>query len=269
MTFLTSLANAALFVLVGLEVQSAVRGLNTVGLARGALMVVGISTVIVAVRFGWLFTSPYAIRLLDRRPQQRARRLGGRPRAVLAAAGFRGAVSLAAALAVPHTLDSGALFPDRDLIVFTTAGVIVMTLLAQVPLFPRLVRWARLRGDQETARERRRAEIAATEDAVAVLPVLAARTGANQEITEQLLTEYERRLRVLRAGHDDTSDDGAASWEQQYENLRSAVIAHKHDAVVRMRDIGEIDDEVLRQIQDNLDAEQVTLDRRRLDGPPT
>ena len=47
-----------------------------------------------------------------------------------AVTGFRGAVSLAAILAVPHTLDSGALFPDRDLIVVITCGVILLTLLA-------------------------------------------------------------------------------------------------------------------------------------------
>ena len=69
-------------------------------------------------RFAWLFTSPYLIRLLDRRPRQRALRLGARPPAVMAAAGFRGAVSLALALAVPAVLGSGEPFPDRDLIVF-------------------------------------------------------------------------------------------------------------------------------------------------------
>jgi len=183
-------------VLVGLEVQSAVRALTTVGLTRGVLMVVAISAVIVGVRFGWLFTSPYVIRLLDRRPQQRARRLSGRPRAVMAAAGFRGAVSLAAALAVPDTLDSGAAFPDRDLIVFTTAGVIVVTLLVQAPLLPRVVRWARLRADHETARERHRAEIAATEDALASLPELAARQGTAPAITEQLREEYDRPAHI-------------------------------------------------------------------------
>ncbi len=267
MNFLTSLANAALFVLVGIEAQSAVRGLTTVGRARGVLMVVGISAVVVAVRFGWLFTSPYVIRLLDRRPRQRALRLGSRPRAVMAAAGFRGAVSLAAALAVPHLLDSGMPFPDRDLIIFVTAGVILVTLLVQAPLLPRVIRWARLTGGNESARERRRAEIAATEGAVASLPELAAQQGTDPGITDQLRAEYTRRLRVLRADQDDVGADDAAGWDQQYANLRSAVIAHKHDAVVTMRDNGDIDDEVLRQIQDNLDAEQVSVDRHRLDNP--
>jgi CPA1 family monovalent cation:H+ antiporter len=269
MDFLTTVANGALFVLVGLEAQSAVRDLSSVGLARGVLIAAAVSAVIVAVRFGWLFTSPYVTRMADRRPQQRARRLSARPRAVMAAAGFRGAVSLAAALAVPHTLGSGAAFADRDLIVFATSGVIAVTLLLQAPLLPRVVRWARLSRDPGPERERRRARITATERALEVLPELAARHGTDSEITEQLRAEYDRRLRRLRADHDRAADGGAGSWEQQYADLRRAVIAHKHDTVVRMRDDGEIDDEVLRDIQDDLDVEQVHLSRQRLDDPAT
>lgn len=170
MAFLTMLANAALFVLVGLEVQSAVRGLSTVGRTTGLAAVVAVSAAVIGVRFAWLFTSPYLIRLIDRRPQQRAMRLGGRPRTVMVAAGFRGAVSLAAALAVPHTLGSGEEFPDRDLIIFVTAGVIAVTLLVQGPLLPRIVRWARLEDDGEAGRERSLAETTALEEARDALP---------------------------------------------------------------------------------------------------
>jgi len=249
MGFLTTLANAALFVLVGLEVQSAVRGLNTVGLTRALAAVVAVSAAVIGVRFAWLFTSPYLIRLIDRRPRQRAMRLGSRPRAVMAAAGFRGAVSLAAALAVPHDL------PDRDLIVFVTAGVIAVTLLVQAPLLPRIVRWARLSPGDEAERERRRAETAALERVLDDLPGLAGQVGAGDEVTGQLRTEYDRRLRQLRS---DEADD-AEQWADQDRALRLAALAHKHETVVRLRDDGTIDDEVLFGIQTSLDFEEVQI----------
>ncbi|MCX5070311.1 Na+/H+ antiporter [Micromonospora lupini] len=268
MDFLTMLANAALFVLVGLEAQSAVRGLDTTGLAHGTLVAVVVCAVIVAVRFGWLFTSPYLIRAIDRRPQQRERRLSGRPRALMSAAGFRGAVSMAAALAVPHTLPSGAEFPGRDLIVFVTAIVIAVTLLLQAPLMPRVTRWAGLGADGEAERERRQAEIQSMDRALASLPTMAARLGTSGAVHEQLRTEYDRRLRVLRDG-DATSgpDEAAADYEQQYADLHLAVIDHRHDTVVRLRDEGEIDDEVLRRVQDGLDLEQVHMAQRRDNDP--
>ncbi|GAA0583881.1 Na+/H+ antiporter [Paractinoplanes ferrugineus] len=261
MGFLTSLANAALFVLVGVEAQSAVRGLSSAGLARGLLLVLAVSAVIVAVRFGWLFTSPYAIRVLDRRPQQRARRLPARPRVVMSAAGFRGAVSLAAALAVPHTLTSGAAFPNRDLIIFVTAGVIAVTLLVQAPLLPRIVGWAHLPEDNRPTEERHRAQITAVEEALAALPGLATAHDADPELTDRLRAEYERRLRVLRSDDPDTSNWGAADWDENYARLRRALIENKHATVVRMRDEGEIDDEVLLDLQEGLDAEAVHLTR--------
>ena len=271
MHFVTSLANAALFVLVGLEVQSAVRGLDTVGLTRGLIAVAAVSLAVIGVRFAWLFTSPYLIRLLDRRPRQRSLRLGARPRAVMAAAGFRGAVSLAAALSVPRTLHSGAGFPDRDLIVFVTAGVIAVTLLVQAPLLPPVVRWARLRGDAATARELRHAEITATEQALEALSAMADDLGAGEDVVEQLRAEYDRRLRVLRTEEDTADDaeerDGTRYWEEQYAALRLAAVSHKHETIVRLRDEGTIDDTVLRQIQTNLDLEEVQITRHRFADP--
>ena len=267
MAFLTMLANAALFVLVGLEVQSAVRGLSTVGLTKALAAVVAVSVAVIGVRFAFLFTSPYLIRAIDRRPRQRAMRLGGRPRTVMAAAGFRGAVSLAAALAVPHALGSGEDFPDRDLIIFVTAGVIAVTLLVQAPLLPRLVRWARLQDGGEAARERRLAETTALEKAREALPAMAGEVGAGHEVIDQLRTEYDRRLRILHA--DGNGDgDGARQWMEQDQALRLAALAHKHDTVVRLRDEGTIDDEVLHRIQTGLDFEEVQIRHRGFGSRP-
>jgi CPA1 family monovalent cation:H+ antiporter len=265
MSFLTSLLNSALFVLVGMEAVSAVLELGGGGLARAALAALAVSVAVIGVRFAWLFTSPYLIRLLDRRPEQRRMRLGARPRAVMAAAGFRGAVSLAAALAVPQLLATGEPFPDRDLIVFVTAGVIAATILVQAPLLPLVVRWARLHQDGEAVeRERRRAEAIALEEALEALPGFAAELGTDRQVADQLRAEYDRRLQIVRAdGHDEVPDDGAASWEEQHADLRVALLRRKHDTIVRLRDRDEIDDGVLQEIQAVLDLEWILVDRHR------
>ncbi|WP_251024573.1 cation:proton antiporter [Arthrobacter sp. ISL-65] len=178
------LLNGALFVLVGLELPSAVRGLSSVGLATGLLAVAAVSAVVVGIRFLFLFVTTYAIRLIGRRPEQRLRRVSNRARVVSGVAGFRGAVSLAAALAVPEILASGALFPGRDMIIFVTSGVIVVTLVIQGPLLPAVVRWARLPHDKSVDEERQLAETTATEEALTALPGLADDLGADQEATD-------------------------------------------------------------------------------------
>ncbi|MFI5952882.1 Na+/H+ antiporter [Cryptosporangium sp. NPDC051539] len=262
MTFVTSLLNGALFVLIGIQIHGAVRGLTSTGLTRGLTAVLAVSAAVVLARFLFFFTSPYVIRLLDHRPKQRRLRMTARPRTVLAAAGFRGAVSLAAALAVPELLDNGTPFPDRDLIVFVTAGVIAVTLLVQAPLLPGVVRWAGLRPDGPG--ELRRAEIAAVQAALDALPQVVERLHPPDAVVDQVRTEYDRHLRALRAGETDDADDRSASDDEtQYLDLRLALIAEEHATIVRLRDADDIDDDVLRRIQADLDVEKSHLARHR------
>ena len=265
MSFISALLNAALFVLVGLEVVSAVGNLGGDGLAAGLITAAAVSTAVIGARFGWLFTSPYLIRLLDRSPRQRRLRLGARPRTVMAAAGFRGAVSLALALAVPQTLGSGEPFPDRDVIVFVTAAVIAVTLLLQAPLLPAVVRWARLGNDEDTIeRERRRAEIVALREALDALPGLVEQLGTDGEVAEQLRTEYDRRLQILSAtDHDGPAAEDAVSREKQHVDLRVALLGRKHDTIVRLWDRNEIDDSVLQEVQAVFDLERVSVEKHR------
>jgi len=265
MSFISALLNAALFVLVGLEVVSAVGNLGGDGLAAGLITAAAVSTAVIGARFGWLFTSPYLIRVLGRSPRQRRLRLGARPRTVMAAAGFRGAVSLALALAVPQTLGSGEPFPDRDVIVFVTAAVIAVTLLLQAPLLPAVVRWARLGNDEDAIeRERRRAEIVALREALDALPGLVEQLGTDREVAEQLRTEYDRRLQILSAtDHDEPAAEDAVSRENQHVDLRVALLGRKHDTIVRLWDRNEIDDSVLQEVQAVFDLERVSVEKHR------
>jgi len=222
-----------------------------------------VSATVIGVRFAWLYTTPHLIRLLDRRPQQRLRRVGARARLVSGVAGFRGAVSLAAALAVPQTVASGAPFPDRDVIIFITSGVIVITLL-QALLLPGAVRWARMPRDASVEQERHLAETMATEEALAALPQLAADLGIDSDVAGRLRREYEKHLRILRASDADADDEPALNYDRQYTALRLAVLARKRATVVRLRDERRIDDTVLRPVQAALDIEEVRLARRDL-----
>jgi CPA1 family monovalent cation:H+ antiporter len=258
------LLNGALFVLVGLELQAAIRGLGDGALTRGLIAVGAVSATVIGMRFVWMFTTTYLIRLLDRRPQQRLRRVGARVRMVSGIAGFRGAVSLAAALAVPRTVASGAPFPSRSMIIFVTAGVVVVTLMLQGLLLPVVVRWARIPRDTSVEQERHLADILATEEALAAIPQLADDLGTGPEVAERVRRESEKHLRVLHASDDGTDDEPALRYDQQYTALRLAMIAHKRATVVRLRDERRIDDTVLRQVQARLDIEDVRLSRSEL-----
>jgi CPA1 family monovalent cation:H+ antiporter len=260
----TFLLNGALFVLVGLELHSAVGGLPGFDLTRGLILVVVVSAVVIGLRFVFLFASAYLIRLLDRRPQRRLRRGSTRARVVSGVAGFRGAVSLAAALAVPQTVASGGPFPARHMIIFVTAGVIVATLVVQGLLLPGVVRWARLPRDTHIEQERQLAEAVAAEEALSAMPQIAAGLSTHPDVVERMRHEYEEHMRVLRANRAGANDDPALRHDRHYTALRLALLAHKRATVLRLRDERRIDDVVLRQVQATLDIEEVHLTRREV-----
>src|SRR5918911_2174206 len=131
--------NALLFVLIGLQLRVVVEGLSGYSARTLGGYALAVAGVVVSIRLVWFFSVPYLIRAVDRRPAQRARRVGASWRLVMAWSGMRGAVSLAVALAIPLTTDAGAPFPKRDLIIFLTFAVIFFTLVVQGLSLPALI----------------------------------------------------------------------------------------------------------------------------------
>jgi CPA1 family monovalent cation:H+ antiporter len=254
----TTVLSSTLFVLVGLSAQSAFRGLTSTSLLRALVDILVVTAVVIAVRWVWTYTVPYVIRLLDRRPAQRLRRIGARQRTVSAVAGFRGAVSLAAVLAVPHTLDSGAPFPDRDLIVLITCGVIVLTLL-QALLLPAFVRFARLPVDTSVSEELHLAEVFTLDSAIESLDATAAELGSGEMVVERVRHELDKQRKLLAAAGAD--GDPVVQHDDQYTSLSLALIARRREALLELRDQRQIDDIVLRRVQARLDIEEVRFSR--------
>jgi len=250
--------SSALFVLVGLSAQAALRDLTSTSLLRALVDTLVVTAVVIAVRWAWLYTTPYLIRALDRRPQQRLRRVGARQRTVSAVTGFRGAVSLAAVLAVPRTLNSGAPFPDRDLIVLITCGVIVLTLL-QALLLPGVVRFARLPVDNSVAEEIQLAEVLTLEAAIEAIDATAAELGSGPAVVQRVRHELGKQRNLLAASGVD--EDPAVLHDDQYTSLSLALIGRRREALLELRDARRIDDIVLRRVEARLDIEEARTSR--------
>jgi CPA1 family monovalent cation:H+ antiporter len=253
----TFLINGSLFVLVGMQVPQAVRGVHAGAVRHALLVALTASAVAILSRLAWVHLSAWVIRLVDRRAVQRTRRVNWRVRTAAGWAGFRGAVSLAAALAVPVTLADGASYDDRNLIVFSTVTVIVVTILVQGLTLPYVLRWAGLEGDEARADETRTARLKANHAAIEALPDIARSMSAPPEMVERVKADYEGHLEELRAEGDE--DREAARFEQLEHELRLAVLRRKRQAVTALRDANTIDDYVLRDLQAGLDIEEIRL----------
>ncbi|AIV40103.1 MULTISPECIES: Na+/H+ antiporter [unclassified Curtobacterium] len=258
-SFLTYLLNGALFVLVGIEAMVAARALDARELWSGVGLVLAVSVVLVLVRFAFEGTIGGTVWLVTRRFGGEPRE-GRRDRLVSGFAGFRGAVSLAMAVAVPRTLESGGAFPDRDLIVFVTAGVVVVTIVGQALVLPAVLRRAALPEDESVGEERRYAERTAVEEALDALPRLARRAGADRATIDRVRRDLEAHLDVIQAREEDDEDHPTLQRHDATVALELALVRHKAATLLRLRDDDEIDDLVLRQVRAGYDAEEARLE---------
>ena len=257
----TFLVNGCLWVFVGVQIPGAIRGVSTVdgGLGHAALLALAVIGVVVATRFAWTEITTVLIRAMDRRAIQRTRRVGWRQRTVSSWAGFRGAVSLAAALAVPATTHNGAPFPDRNLIIFVTSVVILVTVLVQGSTLPAVVRWARLPEDTAHADELQLARSRSAQAAVDALPMVATQLGVDQQLLNRLHKEYEEHAALAEASGDVPGTSDAAERNDLLRRVRLGVLEHKRRAVTDLRDQNRIDDIVLREVQSAMDLEEARL----------
>jgi CPA1 family monovalent cation:H+ antiporter len=251
----TFMLNGSLFVLLGTQVPRSLRGITSHGPGEALGIAVAIAGIVVLTRMVGLHLIVGGSQAIDRRPSRRGRRFNWRERTVAGWAGFRGAVSLAAALAVPVTTRNGAPVVDRDLIVFITVVVIVLIMLVQGTTLPVLASVVRLSGDPGRQDEVRQAKVSATEAALRALPRVAADIGASDDAAERLRAEYQVHLDEIRT----PEDDETAQERELLHRLRLDVLEAKRREVLRLRDAKEIDDAVLREVQSSLDVEEIRL----------
>src|ERR671939_69869 len=254
------IVNAILFVLIGLQLRAVVDGLSGSSAITLGGYALAVTAMVVGTRLVWFFTVPYLIRAIDRRPAQRARRVGARWRLVMAWSGMRGAVSLAVALALPLETDAGGAFPKRDLIVFLTFAVIFFTLVVQGLSLPALIRRLGVSDGGADADEEIRARLVATKAALAQIDALAGEEWTREEAVERMRALYEYRKRRFAARAGKIEDEGYEDRSLAYQQMVRRVLGAQREALLRMRNNGELSNEIMNRILRELDLEESRLE---------
>ena len=231
-SILTFLLNATLFILIGLQLPVVIDGLQdrTTGEVLGYTALV--CATVIGMRFVWGFTVPYLVRALDRRPEQRLRRSSPRMRVISAWAGMRGAVSLAAALALPLQTNDGAPLPGRDLILFITFGLILVTVVGQGLTLPVLIRKLGVQDDgSDEEAEEVRARLVAAQAALDRIDEVALEGWAREDTLERTRGLYDFRTRrfKVRAGKIE-DEDGIEDRSLVYQRLMHELFAAQRTA---------------------------------------
>jgi monovalent cation/hydrogen antiporter len=253
--------NAALFVLVGLQLRNVLDGLQGFSAGELALYAATICATVLLTRFAWIFPLTYLPRAVFRRIRERDPYPDWRMPALLGWTGLRGAVSLAAALAIPLETDAGAPFPARDLIVFLAYAVILVTVVGQGLTLGRLIELAGIHDDEETTAEQEaRARISAADAALRRLDELGGHEWVRDETRERMRALYEYRIRRFEARLDEDDDGDIEQGSQAYQRLRRKVLEAERQEIIRQRNRGDITDEIMRRIERDLDLEDARLE---------
>jgi monovalent cation/hydrogen antiporter len=257
---ITFVLNSLLFMLVGLQLHGILGRLSNMSAGHLALWGALAAGAVAAIRLIWVYPAAYLPRFLF--PRIRARDPYpplSWPTAV-GWAGMRGAVSLAAALAIPLTVDSGAPFPHRDLIIFLTFCVILGTLVVQGLTLPLLIRVLGFEDDGLDAREEAKARIKSAEAALVRLEELVSDGGVREDTAERVRGAYNFRSRRFRARFDDGDDGSIEERSHAYQRLMRDLFDAERAELVRLRAEGLINDDVMNRVLRDLDLEDSRFD---------
>ncbi|MFJ6212958.1 Na+/H+ antiporter [Streptomyces sp. NPDC092296] len=261
---------STVFALIGLQLRLILADLGGYDAGQLLLWAAAILAVVIVGRFVWSYPATYLPQLLTRAHAHRR----SRPPApappwnatfVVAWAGMRGVVSLAVAFSVPVTVEGGAPFPDRDLILFLTFAVVIGTLLLQGLSLPTLVRVLRLPqpDPQLLILTEAQAQSDASRAALERLDELLQddRNRLPDALEARLRRVLDRRQNAvwerLGAVHQETGESADAT----YRRISREVLEAERQAFVRQRNQGRIDDELLRRLVRRLDFEEAMADR--------
>jgi monovalent cation/hydrogen antiporter len=248
------LLNGIIFILIGLQLPAVVGGLRSESwfalLMNGAV----VSATVVFTRILWVFIATYLPRLIGEGIRTRDPSPAWQHIAIIAWSGMRGVVSLAAALALPLSTDTGAPFPGRNEIIFLSFCVILVTLVFQGLTLPVLVRALRVEDDGESYREERIARQKANQAGLAYVETLVGETGENAERIARLRDEYRERLAQLEYCNELTTEpDPAKLPASHFNHLVLEALQVERRKLIELRNQHQINDDTLRVVQRDID----------------
>jgi monovalent cation/hydrogen antiporter len=263
------LIEGLLFLLTGFQMRSLYEKSKAFPLDDILSATALVAVIIIVARFAWVFPAIYLPRILSEKLRKRDPSPPWQWSFVIAFTGVRGAVSLAAALALPFWLPDGNGFPYRDLILFVTFGVIFVTLIGLGLGLPPVVRWLGVaqQGRAEHVAEIE-AEIAARREALgAALKSLDAITDDRElsdEVVKLLRARHETRANQLPDSLNPEADDVSAAG---IDLTRELIAKERKFIHILLRD-GKITDETRRRIERDLDLEEASLANREYRTTP-
>ena len=253
------LLNGFIFIMIGLQLPGIMRNLSEEPLSRLTTDALVICGTVVLVRIAWVFPAIYLPRWLSPGFRRRNPAPPWRQSVIVAWAGMRGVVSLAAAFALPIVLANRQPFPGRSYILFLTFCVILTTLVFQGLTLPFLIRALGVKDDGLVDNEEREARLQANEAAVDFVEKKALEEHFPEEVMARVRAEYCDRIAQLNACCQESGNPAGEVSTPIYQRLQHGALQIERQTIIALRNSQQINDEALRRIQRDLDLAEARL----------
>ena len=250
------LFNNLLFLLVGLQLRHIIGGLGEVSLGQATLYATIISAALILTRIAWVCAAVYLPRWCGVKAGRDDPFPSWKPVFVVAWTGMRGALSLAAALALPFAISENAKFPQRNLLIFITFFVIFATLVVQGLTLPLIIRRLKLEDDGATAREEATARLEIAR--AALVRIKALETTENKSMLKHLETEYQRRSEGLETLVE-AGENSCRDYFRDDRKVQLEIVKAERAALLNLRQRGALHNDAARRIENDLDLEEQRL----------
>jgi len=262
------LLNGVVFILIGLQLPEVLHALssNDIPIHQLVWYALFISLAVILIRMLWVFPAAYLPRLLFKRIRDRDPYPSWRYVTIIGWTGMRGVVSLAAALAIPISMDGtadGQPFPHRDLILFLTFIVILATLVVQGLSLPLVIRWLGVTDDRSMEKEEREARLKANRAALSRLNEMGEGDPTKADALQRLRVEYEDHIRQVEGAEPESAGTPLRLFSSEFERLSHEALQVERRTILQLRNQNVISDEVLRRIQLDIDLAEARLQHHR------
>ena len=266
--------NGLIFLLLGLQLPDIIKAVTSheatlwPTLFYRCLDVIAIFLVLLVLRFIWVQSIWRLSGLLRRLRGKSELTLVPTARScwLLTVGGVRGAVTLAGVMSVPLLMAPGQAFPERDLLIFIAAGVILLSLVAACIALPLL-----LRGIEKSPDDKRRGEVRdawkktaeaaihalEAEEAADAAPLDAAQAALAAELKARIMSEYRHQLEVFN----DSAEAQALALQMDHleRKLRLKALRAQRLELYSLSRHHQIGDDVLREVLADLDMSEANL----------
>jgi len=256
---LSFLLNGLVFILIGLQLPAIVAGVDP-GL-RWALLGYGalISLAVLGARMLWVYPTSSVLRRLAAIGHSRQQQLSAGEVTLIGWGGMRGVLSLAAALALPLALPTGAGFPQRNPILLLTFVVILISILVQGLTLRPLIGWLGIEADDRAEHEELELRVRLASQTIDYLASPAAADQAPPEILTRMQHRYSQRLERLRRRENSPGETLPEVALTPFQKLQEVIIHYERGVLDQLRREQSASEEMLRKLENELDLEEGRL----------